>query len=195
VEPRIALWRNVKFFDQIRGINVDINTSLGTWREDLSFTSNEILKWTTLSLLSYVATALVVDVPWGEVAYHTFVPSFIWQKDYIVTIVAVLGTTITPYCFFWQSSQEAEDERIDSAAHPLLEAPEEASAEIGRIRLDTYLGMGLSNLISLFIIVTTAATLPMRLERHWGGRPDSIGNLSRRRRSTAPSRWRRSSAS
>ena len=119
----------------------------------------EILKWTTLSLLSYVATALVVDVPWREVAYHTFVPSFIWQKDYIVTIVAVLGTTITPYCFFWQSSQEAEDERIDSAAHPLLEAPEEASAEIGRIRLDTYLGMGLSNLISLFIIVTTAATL------------------------------------
>jgi NRAMP (natural resistance-associated macrophage protein)-like metal ion transporter len=119
----------------------------------------EILKWTTLSLLAYVATALVVDVPWREVAYHTFVPSFIWQKDYIVTIVAVLGTTITPYCFFWQSSQEAEDERVDSAAHPLLEAPEEASAEIGRIRLDTYLGMGLSNLISLFIIVTTAATL------------------------------------
>jgi NRAMP (natural resistance-associated macrophage protein)-like metal ion transporter len=119
----------------------------------------EILKWTTLSLLAYVATALVVDVPWREVAYHTFVPSFIWQKDYIVTIVAVLGTTITPYCFFWQSSQEAEDERVDSAAHPLLEAPEEASAEIGRIRFDTYLGMGLSNLISLFIIVTTAATL------------------------------------
>jgi NRAMP (natural resistance-associated macrophage protein)-like metal ion transporter len=119
----------------------------------------EILKWTTLSLLSYVATALVVDVPWREVAYHTFIPSFIWQKDYIVTIVAVLGTTITPYCFFWQSSQEAEDERLDSTAHPLLEAPQEASAEIGRIRLDTYLGMGLSNLISLFIIVTTAATL------------------------------------
>jgi len=119
----------------------------------------EILKWTTLSLLSYVATALVVDVPWREVAYHTFIPSFIWQKDYIVTIVAVLGTTITPYCFFWQSSQEAEDERVDSTAHPLLEAPQEASAEIGRIRLDTYLGMGLSNLISLFIIVTTAATL------------------------------------
>jgi NRAMP (natural resistance-associated macrophage protein)-like metal ion transporter len=119
----------------------------------------EILKWTTLSLLAYVATALVVDVPWREVAYHTFVPSFIWQKDYIVTIVAVLGTTITPYCFFWQSSQEAEDERVDTSAHPLREAPEEASAEIGRIRLDTYLGMGLSNLISLFIIVTTAATL------------------------------------
>jgi NRAMP (natural resistance-associated macrophage protein)-like metal ion transporter len=119
----------------------------------------EILKWTTLSLLAYVATALVVDVPWPEVAYHTFVPSFIWQKDYIVTIVAVLGTTITPYCFFWQSSQEAEDERVDVHAHSLLEAPGEANAEIGRIRLDTYLGMGLSNLISLFIIVTTAATL------------------------------------
>jgi len=118
-----------------------------------------ILKWTTLSLLAYVATALVVDVPWRQVVHDIFVPSFTWQKDYVVTIVAVLGTTITPYCFFWQSSQEAEDERVDPAAHSLLDAPEEADGEIGRIRLDTYLGMGLSNLISLFIIVTTAATL------------------------------------
>ena len=82
-----------------------------------------------------------------------------WQKDYIVTIVAVLGTTITPYCFFWQSSEEAEEERIDPAAHALLEAPKEAPREISRIRLDTYVGMGFSNLISWFIIVTTAATL------------------------------------
>src|SRR5450631_405783 len=119
----------------------------------------EILKWTTLSLLAYVATALVVDVPWREVAYHTFVPSFIWQKDYVVTVVAVLGTTITPYCFFWQSSQEAEDERVDPTAHALIDAPEQASAEISRIRFDTYIGMGYSNVISLFIIVATAVTL------------------------------------
>ena len=83
----------------------------------------------------------------------------IWRKDYLVAIVAVLGTTITPYCFFWQSSEEAEDERIDPAAHPLLDAPDEASAQLGRIRADTYLGMGFSNLISLFIIITAAATL------------------------------------
>jgi NRAMP (natural resistance-associated macrophage protein)-like metal ion transporter len=118
-----------------------------------------ILKWTALSLLAYVGTALVVHVPWGEVVRSMVVPSFSWNKDYIVTIVAVLGTTITPYCFFWQSSQEAQDERIDPLAHPLLEAPDEAAPEIRRMRLDTYLGMGASNLVSLFIIVTTAATL------------------------------------
>ncbi|HTW53829.1 MAG TPA: divalent metal cation transporter [Stellaceae bacterium] len=118
-----------------------------------------ILKWTSISLFAYVATALVVDVPWGQVALSTFVPSLAWDKDYTVTIVAVLGTTITPYCFFWQSSEEAEEERIDTAAHPLAEAPDEAPVEIHRIRLDTWIGMGFSNLISWFIIVTTAATL------------------------------------
>jgi Mn2+/Fe2+ NRAMP family transporter len=118
-----------------------------------------ILKWTSLSLFAYVATALVVDVPWGRVAFDTFIPSFSWQKDYIVTIVAVLGTTITPYCFFWQSSEEAEEARIDPTAHALLEAPGEAPSEIQRIRLDTWIGMGFSNLISWFIIITTAATL------------------------------------
>jgi Mn2+/Fe2+ NRAMP family transporter len=91
--------------------------------------------------------------------HDTFVPTLSWDKDYIVAIVAVLGTTITPYCFFWQSSQEAEDERTDPAAHALIEAPQEAPLEIGRIRIDTYLGMGFSNLVSLFIIITTAATL------------------------------------
>ncbi len=118
-----------------------------------------LLKWTSLSLLAYVATALAVDVPWGEVARHTLLPSFLWREDYVVAIVAVLGTTITPYCFFWQSSQEAEDERVDPHAHPLLQAPEEAPAELSRMRLDTVVGMGYSNLISLFIIVTTGATL------------------------------------
>jgi NRAMP (natural resistance-associated macrophage protein)-like metal ion transporter len=118
-----------------------------------------ILKWTAVSLFAYVETALAVDVPWHQVVYHTLVPTIIWRQDYLVAIVAVLGTTITPYCFFWQSSEEAEDERINPAAHRLIDAPDEAPAEIGRIRIDTYLGMGFSNLISLFIIITTAATL------------------------------------
>ena len=118
-----------------------------------------ILKWTSLSLLAYVAVALVVDIPWRQVAFDTFVPTFSWRQDYVVTIVAVLGTTITPYCFFWQSSEEAEEERINPNAHALLEAPLEAPAEIARIRADTYIGMGFSNLISWFIIVATAATL------------------------------------
>jgi NRAMP (natural resistance-associated macrophage protein)-like metal ion transporter len=118
-----------------------------------------ILKWTSLSLFAYVAAALAVGLPWREVAYHTVVPSLSWSKDYLVTIVAVLGTTITPYCFFWQSSEEAEEERIDPKAKPLREAPQQARREISRIRLDTYVGMGFSNLISWFIVVTTAATL------------------------------------
>ncbi len=118
-----------------------------------------ILKWTSVSLFAYVVTALVVDVPWAQVAHDLIVPTLSWDRDYIVAIVAVLGTTITPYCFFWQSSQEAEDERVDPASHALIEAPEEARSEIGRIRVDTYLGMGFSNVISLFIIITTAATL------------------------------------
>ncbi len=118
-----------------------------------------ILKWSALFLLAYVATTLAVDVPWATVARSTFIPNFSFKTDYVIAIVAVLGTTITPYCFFWQSSQEAEDERIDPHAQPLLEAPEQAKAQIGRMRIDTYVGMGYSNIISLFIIVTTAATL------------------------------------
>ena len=118
-----------------------------------------VLKWTTLSLFAYVATAFSVNMPWAEVARDTLIPSFTWSKDYIVTIVAVLGTTITPYCFFWQSSQEAEDERVNPAEHALLDAPDEAPGQIHRIRFDTWFGMAFSNVISLFIIITTAATL------------------------------------
>jgi len=102
---------------------------------------------------------LAVQVPWRDVAWNTVVPNFSLQTDYVVAIVAVLGTTITPYCFFWQSSQEAEDERVDPEAHTLIDAPDEARSQIKRMRIDTYVGMGYSNLISWFIIVTTAATL------------------------------------
>jgi len=119
----------------------------------------KFLKWTTLTLFAYVATALIVRVPWGEVAYNTFVPQVSWEPDYIVVIVAVLGTTISPYLFFWQASEEAEDERVNSTEHSLIEHPEEAPRQIRRIEIDTYLGMGLSNLVAFFIMVTTAATL------------------------------------
>ncbi|HYM73514.1 MAG TPA: divalent metal cation transporter, partial [Stellaceae bacterium] len=119
----------------------------------------KILKWLTLSLFAYVATAFVVQVPWGEVAHDTFVPTLSWDKDYIVLIVAILGTTISPYLFFWQASEEADNERIDPKAHPLIEAPNEAPTEFRRIEIDTYLGMGFSNIVALFIIITTAATL------------------------------------
>ena len=118
-----------------------------------------VLKWTTVSLFSYFITAIVVDVPWAQVLHDTFIPSISLDTKYIVSIVAVMGTTISPYLFFWKSSQEAEDQRVDPRARPLVEAPRQAPVQIRRIRIDTYLGMGFSNLIGLFIIVTTAATL------------------------------------
>jgi NRAMP (natural resistance-associated macrophage protein)-like metal ion transporter len=132
-------------------------TALEVWARYERYVA--ILKWTSFVLLAYVAVALVVHVPWMTMLYNTFVPNFSLTKDYVVTVVAVLGTTITPYCFFWQASQEAEEETIDPSAHPLLAAPGEAPAEISRMRFDTYVGMGYSNLVSLFIIVATAATL------------------------------------
>ncbi len=118
-----------------------------------------ILKWSTLSLFAYVGTALIVDVHWGAVARNMLLPSLSFDNAYITAIVAVMGTTISPYLFFWQSSQEAEDERIDPKAHSFATAPAQAPSELHRIRLDTYFGMGVSNLIALFIIITTAATL------------------------------------
>ena len=117
------------------------------------------LKWMTLSLFAYVATVLVSGVPWSTVAYDLFVPQLRWQEDYLVVIVAVLGTTISPYLFFWQASEEAEEERVNPAAHPLIETPEEAPREIRRIEFDTYVGMGFSNAVSLAIMLTAAATL------------------------------------
>jgi NRAMP (natural resistance-associated macrophage protein)-like metal ion transporter len=117
------------------------------------------LKWLSLSLLSYVATAFIVDLPWGKVALGVFVPHLTWSRDYLVTIVAVLGTTISPYLFFWQAESEVEDTQEAPEAEPLKQAPEQAPKEIRRMEIDTYLGMGVSNLVALFIVVTTAATL------------------------------------
>ena len=118
-----------------------------------------ILKWTTLSLLAYVATVLAVHVPWGQVAFDTLVPTITWERGYIVGLVAILGTSISPYMFFWQSSEEAEDERVNPEAKPLIEAEDGAEGELSRIRIDTYVGMGYSHLIAFFILVTTASTL------------------------------------
>jgi NRAMP (natural resistance-associated macrophage protein)-like metal ion transporter len=118
-----------------------------------------VLKWLTLVLLAYVATVFVVGVPWGEVAYRLVVPDISLTKDYIVAVVAILGTTISPYLFFWQAEEEVEDQQEDAEAEPLKSAPEQATAEIHRIEIDTYLGMAISNAVALFILITTAATL------------------------------------
>lgn len=118
-----------------------------------------VLKWLTLSLFAYVGTVFVVGVPWGSVARHLVVPNISLQADYLTVVVAVFGTTISPYLFFWQAGEEVEDVQERPEAKPLLDAPNQAPAEFERIRIDTYVGMGFSNLIALFIMLTTAATL------------------------------------
>jgi Mn2+/Fe2+ NRAMP family transporter len=118
-----------------------------------------VLRWLTLALFSYFGTVLVVRIPWDELARGFFVPTLTADAAFWTTVVAILGTTISPYLFFWQASQEVEDTRRDAERKPLVTAPEQGSREIERIRLDTYLGMGFSNLVALAIMVTTAATL------------------------------------
>jgi Mn2+/Fe2+ NRAMP family transporter len=86
-------------------------------------------------------------------------PALPWKPAFITTIVAVFGTTISPYLFFWQASQEVEEMRADAEAHPLKQTPREARAGFARIRLDTWTGMGFSNLVAFFIMLTTAVTL------------------------------------
>jgi len=118
-----------------------------------------VLKWLCLSLFSYVICAFVVKVPWAEVGRAVVWPQFSLKPDYLVAIVAVMGTTISPYLFFWQAEQEVEDEKERPGALALTRAPEQARSEFSRIRIDTYLGMAISNVIAFFIVVTTATTL------------------------------------
>jgi NRAMP (natural resistance-associated macrophage protein)-like metal ion transporter len=118
-----------------------------------------VLKWLTLSLFAYVAALAVANVAWTEALEGALIPHITWSADYWTTIVAILGTTISPYLFFWQASQEAEDERVDPAKKPLIRSPTDAVAEFHRIRADTIIGMAFSTLIALSIIIIAAATL------------------------------------
>jgi NRAMP (natural resistance-associated macrophage protein)-like metal ion transporter len=117
------------------------------------------LKWLTLALFAYVAVAFTVSVPWSEVLYRTIWPKFTVDRDAATLIVAVFGTTISPYLFFWQSSEEVEEIENHHGAHPLKEDPAEAPPELERIGWDTYSGMFYSNGIAFFIILSTAVTL------------------------------------
>lgn len=118
-----------------------------------------VLKWLTLSLLAYAATVLVLDIPWREVASATLLPDVSLHRDYIVGVVAVMGTTLSPYLFFWQAEEEVEEQNENPKSHPLLDSPEQAPGAFFRIRIDTYVGMAISNAVAFFIILTTAATL------------------------------------
>src|SRR6202522_182908 len=121
------------------------------------------LKWLTLALLSYVAVVFTVHVHCGQVVSEMVVPRLVFDHNTITMIVAVFGTTISPYLFFWQAAQEMEDLRAVTARNGggslLPHAEEVARKHMRRIRWDTYVGMGFSNLIAFFIILSTAATL------------------------------------
>lgn len=119
----------------------------------------KILKWLTLSLLVYVAVALMAYIPWTEVLVHALLPHITISAEYATIVVALFGTTISPYLFFWQASQEVEDIRNEHHAEPLLHAPKNAHTQLRPIKFDTYIGMGFSNLVAFFIMLSTAATL------------------------------------
>ena len=131
------------------------------------------LKWLTLALLAYVALVFTIDVPWREVVLRAVWPQIPISRDFLMTVVAVFGTTISPYLFFWQATQEVVDMQTASES-PLYARLRRESAALGevakkadpaaiehlrRIKIDTWIGMGFSNLVAFFIVLSTAATL------------------------------------
>jgi NRAMP (natural resistance-associated macrophage protein)-like metal ion transporter len=118
-----------------------------------------VLKWLTVVLFAYFGTVMVVKVPWGEAAYGFFVPTLSFKVEFWTTVVAIFGTTISPYLFFWQASEEVEDIKAVPERKPLVDVPKQGPDAIHRIEIDTYVGMAFSNLVALAIMMTTAATL------------------------------------
>ena len=119
----------------------------------------DVLKWLTFSLFAYVGIVFTVHIDWRAVAAGALVPRFEKTGETLTLIVAIFGTTISPYLFFWQSSQEVEEEEADPAAGPLLTNPQQAPRELERIGWETWVGMLVSNLVAFFIMLTTAVTL------------------------------------
>ena len=119
----------------------------------------EYLKWLTLVLFAYVAAVFLTHVHWKDALYATVVPRISFSGGYIATFIAVLGTTISPYLFFWQASLETEEIRCKADEEPLKKEPAQARPQLERIRWDTYIGMTFSNLVAYCIVLTAAATL------------------------------------
>ena len=118
-----------------------------------------LLKWLTLALFAYVAVVFAVRVPWGAAFRGTFLPAISLTPAYLTAVIAVFGTTISPYLFFWQASEEAEETTNAPRNKPLKQAPWQARSNLRRINADTALGMAFSNLVAYFIILTCAVTL------------------------------------
>lgn len=117
------------------------------------------LKWLTLVLLAYVAVLFVANVDWMAALKGFMWPSFPLQRESFTMIVAIFGTTISPYLLFWQSSQEFEEIDNSEDEKPLRRDPTEAKSELKRIRIDTFAGMAVSIIVAIAIIISTAATL------------------------------------
>ena len=117
------------------------------------------LKWLTIVLFAYVTTAFVVHVAWIAAIRATVIPSVSWKTDYWMALVAVLGTTISPYLFFWQASEEAEEVTVTAGESALKKKPFQAFKQFRRIHIDTLVGMAISNLIAFFIILTASVTI------------------------------------
>lgn len=120
---------------------------------------SKYLKWLGLSLCVYIVTALLVKQDWGAIAFSTFIPSINFDVSYIMTIIGFVGTTISPYLFFWQASDEIEEEIVDGKIEDFGGKPRIRITDIKRMRFDTKAGMIFSNLIAFSVILTTAATL------------------------------------
>lgn len=118
-----------------------------------------VLKWLTLSLMAYIGVVFTVHVDWVAAVRGMIWPQAQWNKDYVTTVVAILGTTISPYLFFWQAAQEVEEIHRVPEDQPLRRAPEQQKKQLRRLRIDTIVGMGFSNLIAFFMITAAAATL------------------------------------
>jgi Mn2+/Fe2+ NRAMP family transporter len=119
-----------------------------------------VLKWLTLVLLSYFGVLAVIHVPWNVVLESLILPHWSLSSNSWLMVVAILGTTISPYLFFWQAGQEVEDTKAHPQRVPLKGNSKQGPSALARIRLDTLIGMGASNLVGLAILVTAAATLP-----------------------------------
>ncbi len=119
----------------------------------------DVLKWLTFSLFAYVGIVFTVHIDWHAVALAVVLPRIEMTGQALTLVVAVFGTTISPYLFFWQSSQEVEEEEADPKAAPLLDKPAQAPRALARIGWETWIGMGASNIVAFFIMLATAVTL------------------------------------
>ncbi len=117
------------------------------------------LKWLCLGLFAYVGILFVVKIPWLSVLHATLLPHFQLTKESFTAIVAIFGTTISPYLFFWQASEEVEEQKLNPGESPLLKAPEQAPDQLSTMQTDTWVGMAFSNVVAFFIILTAAVVL------------------------------------